>query len=297
MMTRTEVDTLRDHLLATGAPKPEIIQQLAESCLGWPYVFGAWGEICSPSNRKKRARSDHPTIVRKCPALNGRSCSDCQWGIGVRQFDCRGFTRWLIQQTGLDITGQGATSQYNTAANWTRRGPISEMPDCVCCVFKQKGSTMEHTGIHVGGGRIIHCSVNVQTGRTSDKGWTHYAIPAGLYEEGAIPVTNVKPTLRRGAQGDLVTELQKKLKDLGYDCGKIDGIYGTKTFNAVVQFQTAAKLNADGVCGPKTWAALDSCTVPPETGAETYRVTIEGVTYEQYRKILEICPLAEASKE
>ena len=29
----------------------------------------------------------------------------------------------------------------------------------------------------------------------------------------------------------------------------------------------------------------------------TYRVTIEGVTWEQYRKILEICPLAEAEKE
>lgn len=29
----------------------------------------------------------------------------------------------------------------------------------------------------------------------------------------------------------------------------------------------------------------------------TYRVTIEGVTWEQYRKILEICPLAEAQKE
>jgi hypothetical protein len=34
-----------------------------------------------------------------------------------------------------------------------------------------------------------------------------------------------------------------------------------------------------------------------ETGAETYRVTIEGVTYEQYRQILNICPLAEAEKE
>jgi len=29
----------------------------------------------------------------------------------------------------------------------------------------------------------------------------------------------------------------------------------------------------------------------------TYRVTIEGVTWEQYKRILEICPLAEAEKE
>jgi hypothetical protein len=64
-----------------------------------------------------------------------------------------------------------------------RKGTINEMPDVVCCVFKKSGNTMEHTGMHVGGGRIIHCSVNVQEGSTSDKGWTHYAIPAGLYKD------------------------------------------------------------------------------------------------------------------
>lgn len=29
----------------------------------------------------------------------------------------------------------------------------------------------------------------------------------------------------------------------------------------------------------------------------TYRVIIEGVTWEQYKRILEICPLAEAERE
>lgn len=36
----------------------------------------------------------------------------------------------------------------------------------------------------------------------------------------------------------------------------VDGVFGTKTKNAVAAFQSAKGLKADGICGPKTWAAL-----------------------------------------
>ena len=312
MMTITEVETLKDALTREGASKPETIRRIAEACLGWPYVFGAWGEPCTPSNRKRRARDDHPTIKSKCPALNGRSCAACQWGIGVRQYDCRGFTRWLLQQVGLDIVNgsgqacQTVSNQYRSRHNWARQGPIKEMPDVVCCVFDLNGG---HTGMHVGGGRIIHCSVNVQTGSTGERRWTNYAVPKGLYSEEEIPLTTIKPTIRKGARGDTVRALQEALNRLGFDCGTADGIFGSKTYNALVLFQTEAKLDPDGVCGPKTWAEIDKAVTvesltetagsenPSAQPGETYRVTIEGVTYEQYRRILDICPLAEAEKE
>jgi len=37
------------------------------------------------------------------------------------------------------------------------------MPNVVCCVFQYNKSTgkMAHTGLHIGDGDIIHCSVNV----------------------------------------------------------------------------------------------------------------------------------------
>lgn len=302
MNSLEQVEALRQQMLAEGAAKPDIIRQLALACLDWPYVFGAWGEECTPANRRRRARDDHPTVVSKCPALSrGAACnaSNCQWGIGVRMYDCRGFTAWLLRQVGLDLAGQGATSQYNTAANWAERGKISAMPDCVCCVFRQKNGKMEHTGMHVGGGVVIDCSTGVSSVGMS--GWTHYGIPVGLYGEGEIPVDRMKPILRRGDRGPDVIEMQEILSMCGYNCGAVDGIFGTKTFNALVAFQTEARLDPDGVCGPKTWAALAiaeaQAPMAPPSAEPTYRVTIEGVTYEQYRRIMEICPLAEAVKE
>jgi len=288
MRTADEVAKLVEEYTAEGLSSPEIIARIAPECVGWPYVFGAWGEMCTPSNRKKRVRDDHPTIKSSCPALNGGSCAECKWGIGVRMYDCRGFTAWLLRQVGLDLIGGGATGQWNDSRNWMRKGDVAEMPDVVCCLFKQKNGRMEHTGMHIGGGRVIHCSRNVQDSGMS--GWTHYAIPKGLYREDAIPASTVKRTLRRGSQGDDVRELQETLNARGYDCGTADGVFGKKTEAAVKAFQAANGLTADGVVGRKTWAAL-------ETEQILYTVTCTGVTEAQVSKIMAICPNAVAVKE
>lgn len=302
-----QVETIRQTMLADGAAKPEIIRQLALACIGWPYVFGAWGEECTPANRKRRARAEHPTIVSACQCLRDTnrksSCDGCKWypdGYRVRMYDCRGFTAWLLRQVGLDIYGDGATTQYNTARNWIMRGKIADgMPDVVCCLFRRKGSRMEHTGMHLGGGVVVDCSVNVRSGGMS--GWTHYGIPVGLYGEGEIPVEIVKPTLRKGDRGDNVRDLQEALNRLGFDCGAADGVFGTKTKAAVEAFQRAAGLSVDGVVGRNTWKALDAAEgavqPPAQIAPQTYRVTISGATLEQAQRIREICPQAQMEKE
>jgi hypothetical protein len=130
----------------------------------------------------------------------------------------------------------------------------------VCCVFMHNSKTgkMDHTGLHVGGGRIIHCSGEVKVGKTADKGWTHFAIPKGM--EGDVPVPTSKPTLRKGASGPYVVECQEDLLKLGYDLAHYgaDGKYGNITMREVRKFQRAQGLVVDGICGPKTWAALDA---------------------------------------
>ncbi|MDR3585952.1 MAG: peptidoglycan-binding domain-containing protein [Desulfosporosinus sp.] len=53
--------------------------------------------------------------------------------------------------------------------------------------------------------------------------------------------------LGRGATGDDVIELQSALLILGYNPVGIDGIFGTKTASAVIQFQQDNGLFPDGI--------------------------------------------------
>lgn len=66
-----------------------------------------------------------------------------------------------------------------------------------------------------------------------------------------------KATLSYGAKSAEVKELQILLGKAGYDCGGADGDFGSKTKNAVIQFQKANGLTADGVVGAATWAKLE----------------------------------------
>ena len=81
---------------------------------------------------------------------------------------------------------------------------------------------------------------------------------AKLYDATPVNVTPVttQPMLRTGSRGDAVRKLQELLNALGYDCGSVDGIFGSKTYAAVLAFQKANGLGADGIVGPLTWAKL-----------------------------------------
>ena len=63
-------------------------------------------------------------------------------------------------------------------------------------------------------------------------------------------------TYKKGSAGSTVTTIQEKLSRWGYYSGKVDGIYGSKTVEAVKYFQRKNNLVVDGKCGPKTLAAL-----------------------------------------
>jgi len=63
-------------------------------------------------------------------------------------------------------------------------------------------------------------------------------------------------TYGQGASGETVKLIQTKLKRWGYYTGALDGRYGPKTVEAVRHFQKTNGLPVDGVCGPKTLAAL-----------------------------------------
>lgn len=297
------VSNLLEELKKKGEALMVIAWKIALACVGWAYVFGARGQYCTPANRRARYSDAHPTIKTACKNYNGSSsegCQGCKWYPGnllTRIFDCRGFTYWIIKMVyGFEIMGAGATSQWNTKANWRAQGTIDTCPDDVLvCLFQQdknKKSTMAHTGFGFHG-ETVECQNGVQYFAKRKDKWTHWAIPACVETEGQPmpdkdqkeePKTN-GPTLRKGSRGDWVTILQNRLIMRGYDCGSkgADGVYGDATVKAVKAFQKANGLTQDGVTGPKTWAALNKTEPVTET---YYTVTIKNKTKAQAEEII-----------
>ena len=61
---------------------------------------------------------------------------------------------------------------------------------------------------------------------------------------------------RRGSSGSEVRQIQEKLKRWGYYNGSVDGVYGSKTEDAVKSFQRKNGLTVDGIAGRKTLNAM-----------------------------------------
>ena len=81
--------------------------------------------------------------------------------------------------------------------------------------------------------------------------------------------------LKKGASGDAVKTMQEQLIQLGYLTGKADGKFGAKTYAALVAFQKANKLTADGVAGTKTQKKLGSKNAVAASSGETAATATE----------------------
>lgn len=78
-------------------------------------------------------------------------------------------------------------------------------------------------------------------------GFTFYKIKENI---------SIEVLSKYGSTGDEVKQIQTKLKRWGYYNGNIDGIYGSKTVEAVKYFQRKNGLTVDGIAGTKTLNAM-----------------------------------------
>ena len=310
MNSNSDVNLMVNDWIRQGKTKGEIICLTAEAELGWCYVWGAAGAVCNPKNRQAYAdRSSCPeaeskVTIKKCQVLNGSKsgCAGCKWfpnGATTLMDDCQGFEKQIHRRVGIVLKGGGATSMYRDDSNWIKKGPISEMPmDQICCVFQynKDKNNMQHVGQHVGGGNIIHDSGEVKRGKTTDKGWTHYAIPPGLEEKMPTPTHK---TIKKGSTGPDVVECQQDLIYLGYDLSPYgaDGKFGAKTEAAVKAFQGSVGLKQDGIVGPKTWEALDEAVGPSPAPTKLYTVSIPHQNEEQVKNLKILYPDSWATEE
>ena len=76
-------------------------------------------------------------------------------------------------------------------------------------------------------------------------------------------------SLRKGASGSAVKDLQTKLKKLGFYNAYVDGSYGDTTVAAVKAFQKKYNLTADGVAGSETLKKLDTAYKNADSNTST----------------------------
>lgn len=61
-------------------------------------------------------------------------------------------------------------------------------------------------------------------------------------------------------RGEDVSELQSRLNNLGFDAGKVDGIFGPETERAILEFQHNRNLAEDGKAGPEVLTEIHLVT-------------------------------------
>ena len=95
-----------------------------------------------------------------------------------------------------------------------------------------------------------------------------------LFALGEIKFDEEYTTLSYGDSGDAVLKLQRRLRELGYMTANATGMFGTATKSALIDFQKAAGLTADGAAGNATQVALYAANAPAK-GANTISGTLK----------------------
>ena len=264
----------------------------------WGYIWGTAGVQWTAAKQKQKVNymvTKYGTNWQKnSEAKNDNYYSAALYGekwVGHMVADCSGLFAWSFAQLGGAIA-HGSNSIYDRYCS--KKGKLDEslkkkiLPGTA--VFTGTEKTHGHIGLYVGNGKVIEasgtqagvCVSNITAGK-----WTYYGFLKDVEYDGAMPETDPvdsEPTLKRGSKGEAVKKMQTLLYGLGYGLGSwgIDGDFGSQTEKAVKEFQSDHGLTVDGICGPKTWAALKKAGDSPiVSDPAIYEVRIRKLTKAQ----------------
>ena len=232
----------------------------------WGYIWGTAGEKWTAEKQKELEKTTDANRAQ------GRQYGN-KW-IGHRVADCSGLFSWAFRQLGGSIY-HGSDTMYRkycvnkgelSKGKRTDRGTLKPGT----AVFVWNGSSYSHVGLYAGNGIVIEAMSTlkgVTTTKVTAGKWTHWGEVTGVDYAGdnaELRMQNAelnaenRLTIRQGSKGETVAEMQGILERLGYDLGScgVDGDFGWMTEKAVKAFQKDHGLKTDGICGPKTWAAV-----------------------------------------
>lgn len=193
------------------------------------------------------ARAGHPGLTDEVP-----------W--------CAGFVGAVLAECGLPNSGSLMARSYGT---YGRKVALRElMPGDIIVIGRGK-PPQGHVFFFVrfeGSDKIIGRGGN-QGDEVNDKA---FAVTQIIHMRRADPMPEDGwETVRKGDSGAVVLNLQDQLRRLGYFSGQLDGDFGPLTEAAVVAFQKASSLDADGIAGRRTREALRNAEPRAERAVTT----------------------------
>ena len=135
-----------------------------------------------------------------------------------------------------------------------------------------EGNTSGGYGVESNGDGVYLKKYNTSTQYIPGFGRPNWEVVSSNVGNEEVTDTVSYPTIKLGSKGSEVKKVQQLLIAKGYSCGTAgaDGDFGAGTYNAVKKFQADNGLEADGIVGDNTWAALlkTEQTKPEQTEPE-----------------------------
>lgn len=222
----------------------------------WGYVLGGNGELYTKS------KAEYWAQVRNKPS----SWVGTKWDYFVVAC-ARWFQKMVADCSGLIVGAiRSITSSYgdrtaNTfKSQFVESGKIGTIPEIPGLAVWKSG----HIGIYIGNGKVVEArgyKYGVVLTDLKSRPWTHWGKLRDVeYDtrdtKTAFVLTRLLKRRTPMMRGNDVIALQEALHSAGFDCGKIDGIFGDKTKAAVIAFQKARGLKVDGIVGKQTVTKL-----------------------------------------
>lgn len=216
----------------------------------WGYIWGKAGSVWTQA--QQNAATD--AMIKKYGQ---------KW-VGHKVADCSGLFSWAFKQLGSYMYHGSNTmwDKYCISKGNLKNGKRTDGQELkpATAVFTDHDGDKTHVGLYIGDGKVIEASgtqSGVITSKITNSKWKCWGELKYVLYEGGTEVSEVigYPTIRQGAKGDLVIQLQTFLSNLGSSL-VVDGIFGNGTASAVRAFQKKYGLEVDGIVGPKTWSKL-----------------------------------------